>query len=240
MNTHQRLQTGFTVFGHRGAAGLIPENTLPGFRKALDLGCKGIELDVHRVLDQDRCPRLCVIHDANVDRTTNRKGNVVDFSAEELSAMDAGDGAGVPLLDEVIALLPTSPAVVLNIELKGKNTAALTADLIQALPELSVLVSSFDHQELSRFRAQDPDTPVAPLFHRRKPAMTQTAQQLQAASINISLSMATPALIAQCQEAGFPVLVYTVNAYSDAERLKAMGVAGIFTDRPDLMMALQT
>ena len=89
------LRTGFAVIGHRGAAGLAPENTLPSFAKALSLGCTGIELDVHAVQDQQGATQLCVIHDKRVDRTTNASGLVADYSAEALAALDAGSGAGV-------------------------------------------------------------------------------------------------------------------------------------------------
>ena len=74
--------------GHRGAKGHLPENTLPSFRRAIELGCDMIELDVHLVEDQ-----LVVIHDNKVDRTTNGSGRVDSFSFEALREMDAGDGA---------------------------------------------------------------------------------------------------------------------------------------------------
>ena len=168
MNTDYPLFQGFAVFGHRGAAGLAPENTLPGFQQAIQLGCRGIELDVHGVKDQQGQTHLCVIHDAKVDRTTNARGSVADFTVEELAAMDAGSGYGVPLLTDVIALLDSSPVTWLNIELKGTDPATYTANLVRARPNQRVLVSSFDHKELAEFRKLAPTCLVAPLFHRHR------------------------------------------------------------------------
>lgn len=240
MNTSHLLFQGFTVFGHRGAAGLAPENTLPSFQQAIQLGCRGIELDVHCAKDHLGQTHLCVIHDTKVDRTTNARGSVADFTVEALAAMNAGGGSGVPLLTDVIALLDSSPETWLNIELKGKGTAAPTAALLQERPKPLVLVSSFDHKELATFRVLAPACPVAPLFHRHRSSYLDTATALSAASINVGRSMVSEDFVGACQRAGFPVLVYTVNDIEEAQQLKRWGVAGIFTDRPDLMMPLQT
>ena len=231
----------FLVIGHRGAAGLAPENTLPSFRKALDLGCRAIELDVHAVRDAEDTTQLMVIHDDTVQRTTNGKGLVSDYAFEQLSKLDAGDGNPIPRLAEVTALVAQHFAdaqPLINIELKGRGTAAPTARFLQAHPELAVLVSSFNHRELAAFRALDETTPIAPLFERARASMLDTASALGASCVNVSQRMVKAALIEQCNDAGYPVLVYTVNQLHDAQRLKAMGVAGVFTDRPDLLITV--
>mgnify|MGYP001161650716 FL=1 len=231
----------FLVIGHRGAAGLAPENTLPSFRKALDLGCRAIELDVHAVRDAEDTTQLMVIHDDTVQRTTNGKGLVSDHTFEQLTKLDAGDGNPIPRLAEVTALVAQHFAdahPLINIELKGKETAAPTARFLQAHPELAVLVSSFNHRELAAFRALDETTPIAPLFERARASMLDTASALGASCVNVSQRMVKPGLIEQCNDAGFPVLAYTVNQQHEAQRLKALGVGGVFTDRPDVLMAL--
>ena len=116
MNTDPiNLTSGFAIIGHRGAAGLAPENTLPSFQIALDMGCRGIELDVHRVMDANHVVRLGVIHDERLDRTTNQRGRVAEVTAETLGMLDAGNGAGVPLLDEVVELFDQADNTLLNI-----------------------------------------------------------------------------------------------------------------------------
>lgn len=240
MNTDPiNLTSGFAIIGHRGAAGLAPENTLPSFQIALDMGCRGIELDVHRVMDANHVVRLGVIHDERLDRTTNQRGRVAEVTAETLGMLDAGNGAGVPLLDEVVELFDQADNTLLNIELKGKNTAAPTAAFLVQHPNIKVLVSSFDHDELRQFRRLDNTTPVAPLFSCKRRNLVDTAQALNAASINVAYPMVDAPLLETCRDAGYPVLVYTVNRVEDARRMKSRGVAGIFTDRPDLMLALQ-
>ena len=120
-----------------------------------------------------------------------------------------------------------------NSKLKGKGTAAPTASFLRTQPGFAVLVSSFNHDELAAFRKWDETTPVAPLLERARGNILETATKLGASCINLSNRMAKAPVIEQCSEAGFPVLVYTVNQLHDAQRLKAMGVAGVFTDRPD-------
>ena len=231
----------FLVIGHRGAAGLAPENTLPSFRRALDIGCQGIELDVHAVHDATGEQQLVVIHDDTVDRTTNGQGPVSRHTAEHIAELDAGDGNRIPRLAEVTALVArhiadTKPLI--NIELKGKGTAAPTARFLQTHPGLAVLVSSFNHKELAEFRELDEITPLAPLFERARGNMLETALKLGASCINLSNRLAKASVIEQCSEAGFPVLIYTVNRLHEAQRLKALGVAGVFTDRPDRLIAV--
>ena len=234
-----KLSSGFAIIGHRGAAGLAPENTLPSFQIALDLGCRGIELDVHPVVGANDLVQLGVIHDARLDRTTNQRGLVANVTAEKLSVIDAGNGAGVPLLSEVVELIEQPNSTMLNIELKGKRAAAPTAAFLAQRPELQALVSSFDHDELRLFRDLDSATAVAPLFSRKRRDLIDTAQTLNATSINVAYSMADEPLLETCRDAGYPVLVYTVNRLEDAQRMKSLGFAGIFTDRPDLMLELQ-
>ena len=73
------------IFAHRGASAYVPENTLPAFEKAVDIGADGVELDIH--LSRDG--RLVVIHDEMLDRTTNGHGFVKDFTLAELKKLDA-------------------------------------------------------------------------------------------------------------------------------------------------------
>lgn len=221
---------GFTepvlVIGHRGAAGLVPENTLPSFRRAYACGVAAVELDVY-----DLDGELVVIHDDTVDRTTDGSGPVAEYSLAALRRLDAGGGARVPLLGEVIDELPAG--VGLNIELKGPRTAAPAAALLAARAGLDCLVSSFDHAQLTAFRALDRHTRVAPLFGRWRGTPWRTAAALDAWSINLSRQSATPARLAAARRRGLRTLVYTVNDVEAARQLVAWGATGVFTDYPD-------
>src|SRR5664279_5072772 len=92
------------VFGHRGARAYAPMNTLPSFELALAQGADGIELDVRLTRDSE----MIIMHDADIDSTTDRHGAVRDFTLAELQALDAGawfnesfKGTRIPTLDQV-------------------------------------------------------------------------------------------------------------------------------------------
>ena len=109
------------VFAHRGGALLAPENTLAAFTRAHALGVDGFELDVRLSRDGE----VMVIHDADVDRTTNGKGHVSALTSDELRTLDAGcrfkDSDGdtrIPLLRDILAQFPDEMLIV---ELKGAN-----------------------------------------------------------------------------------------------------------------------
>jgi glycerophosphoryl diester phosphodiesterase len=226
------LNAAFLIVGHRGAAGLEPENTLRSFARAIDLGVDAVELDVYCVDD-----RLVVIHDDTLERTTNGHGPVAETPFEALRWLDAGAGELIPTLEEVIELV--AGRVAINVELKGDGTAAPVARCIERQPNAEILVSSFEHAELGRFRRESPNALVAPLFHKPSPQMFVIAGALGAWSINVSGRLATPALLSEIAERGYRSLVYTINDNSIARALRDGGAGGIFTDYPDRMLDLR-
>lgn len=214
------------IIGHRGAAGLQPENTLPSFRAAVELGVDAVELDIHRCAD-----RLCVIHDAKLERTTNGHGQVSETPLAELRTLDAGGGAPVPFLEEVLDALPDSVGV--NIELKGSGTAEPLARLLVTSAPPHVLVSSFNHPRLREFRQHAPEIPVAALFDRWQDRALDIAAELNSRFVNLSKRILTRQRCEQVLERGYLPLVYTVNSTADAAKFFDMGVTGVFTDYPD-------
>ncbi|XOV82031.1 MAG: glycerophosphodiester phosphodiesterase [bacterium] len=232
---------GSFVIGHRGAAGLAPENTLPSFQHALDWRCPMIELDVHLTSATAQAQDIVVIHDRKLSRTTNGTGLVADHSLAQLRLLDAGNGAGIPTLTDVFSLLQQhqvrhGQTVALNIELKGADTGPAIARWLDAHARWPVVVSSFSHRELRRFRELDNITPVAPLFDKYRKDWLVTATSLQAVGVNLSLKLASVRWVREISAAGFPVSVYTVNDPAVALQLRDRGVKGIFTDRPDLLI----
>jgi len=223
----------FLIIGHRGAAGLAPENTIASFRLAIELGCPMLELDVQRIYSEDGTPRLVVFHDDKLHRTTNAKGLITDYSVEALENVRCADDLAIPMLEDVIGLLAEHPDVGLNIELKSKRTAALVAQTIQANPRLPILVSSFHHDELAQFRQLDKVTPVAPLFARWRKDILDVAKNLDAVAINIAATSITAARMRTLLKSKLPIIAYTVNVPSKAHKLQQLGLQGIFTDRPD-------
>ena len=215
-----------------------PENTLASFAHAIELGVDAVELDVHLTADQ----QLVVIHDERVDRTTNGSGEVAALTLAALRELDAGAGESIPTLEEVLGAVPTD--VTVNIELKGRNTAQPTASVVGEISR-PLLISSFDHDELLRFHDLCPATACAPLLgrwrgerrERGRERIEEVAQVLGAWSVNLADRIATPEHVRAVRGWGCRCLVYTVNNAERARELHAMGVAGVFTDYPDRLLA---
>lgn len=219
------------IFAHRGASGHFPENTLPAFAAALESGCHGIELDVFL-----HGTELVVIHDRQVDRTTNGKGLLDDFTPAELFKLDAGNGQPIPTLWQVLQLCANRLEI--NIELKGQNTApALVALLHRAQTELalrldSVLVSSFHHPLLQQLKALLPEIRIGVLIAHYPLDGAQLALQLNAVSLNCDRSFVDKTLVNQAHQAGIELYVYTVNQQRELLALRDMGVDAVFCNYP--------
>ncbi|MFD3774550.1 glycerophosphodiester phosphodiesterase [Streptomyces sp. NPDC058612] len=112
----------FLTIGHRGVMGVEPENTLRSFVHAERSGMDVIALDVR--LSKDGA--LVVLHDPEVDRTTDGSGAVADLTLAELRALDAGRGERVPVLDEVLEAVGTP----LQVTVRDRAAAGALADLV--------------------------------------------------------------------------------------------------------------
>ena len=214
--------------GHRGAKGYMPENTLPSFQYAMDLGCDWLELDVYSVEDE-----LLVIHDKRVDRTTDGHGLIEELKLDYLRSLDAGNGAKIPTLTEVLDLVNGKCGI--NVELKGRNTALPVSELLSnyAWSAEKVLLSSFDHEELAR---TDSQYRRGALFEKLITNRWKQAECLAAWSVNFYFRDVTRDLVDEAHQHGYKVLVYTVNAIEDIQLMLDFGVDGIFSDYPDRVL----
>ncbi len=218
-------------FAHRGASRQAPENTLLAVSRALALGADGIEIDVYAVEGE-----LVVIHDARLERTTNGRGRISASSLDYLRSLDAGGGERIPLLREVLDLVDRRAVV--NVELKGPETAGPTAALLERyVRDLGwrreeVLLSSFRRRELAVARAEAPGIPRglltrSPLFPTRR-----LLAELDPFSIHVRLDRVSRRFVSQAHDRGLKVFIYTVNREEDFRALESMGVDGVFTDFP--------
>jgi glycerophosphoryl diester phosphodiesterase len=213
--------------GHRGAKGHEPENTLISFQKAIDLKVDGIELDVYLSLDR----AIMVIHDETLDRTTNGKGFVKNFTASQLKEL------GIPTLIEVLDLVNQKCFV--NIELKGIGTAKPVAGLIQNYISnknwnySDFLVSSFDWKMLEEVQLLNPKIRIGVLTEESVSAALAFAKKLKAYSIHPDYQLLTKENVALMQENGFEVYPWTVNSAEDIQKIKSFNVNGIISDFPD-------
>lgn len=235
------------IFAHRGARVVAPENTLPAFQKALDMHVDGIELDVYCSKDG----QLVVIHDFTVDKTTNGKGRVSDFTATELAGLDAGSslsaefaGIGVPTLDQVFDLVGNRCRV--NVEIKsedpsGGNQVEPLIALIQKrnLYE-QVIVSSFNPITLIKMRWTDPKIQLGLLYEAELPPHLRQAwftPILQPEALHPYHAIIDEKLMTWAKSKRCAVNTWTVNDVAEAKRLAALGVDVIMSDVPDVMIA---
>lgn len=218
--------------GHRGAKGHLPENTLPSFERAIKLGCDWVELDVYFVEGE-----LLVIHDKKVDRTTNGRGYIKDLSLADLRRLDAGAGAMIPTLREVLDLIAQRCKV--NVELKGEQTAAPVCALLDEYCDRGwntedFLISSFSHGLLAECDAR---YRRGALFIKLLPDQWLRAERLDAWSVNFDQRHITAELVSEAHSRGYKVLTYTANSPADIQRVIDCGVDGIFSDFPDRVLA---
>jgi len=236
------------VIGHRGAAAHAPENTLASIRKAAALGVRWVEFDVRLTRDGD----LVLMHDDTLERTAGTRGRVLDLTAAELAALDAGAwfggayaGERVPTLAAAIALL-AELGLGANIEIKAaaaeaRSTAEALARILDAhWPNASPppLISSFEIGALEAMQALAPRWPRGLLLQRLDGDWRVLLDRLDAATLNLDHKPLTEAAVAAARAAGRPVLCYTVNDPARARDLFAWGVTGVFTDRPDAILAV--
>ncbi len=220
------------VFGHKGAAGYAPENTLPSFQEALDRDADWIEMDIHQVGGE-----LMVIHDYRLERTTNGIGILSDHDPKYIRSLNAGNGSQIPFLHEVLDLI--NRRVGINIEIKSSNTAKPVLNLIDkyirnngwSLDNFSI--SSFNQFELKEVRNLDQDIKIGILMYGLPIHLDHLKLDLKPYSINISIEFINQNFVHLAHQKGLKVFVYTVNYPDDIQRMIEIGVDGVFTDFPD-------
>jgi glycerophosphoryl diester phosphodiesterase len=219
-------------FGHRGARGHEPENTVRSVRRALELGADGVEVDVHLAEGQ-----LVVIHDATLKRTTNGHGRVAEKTFAYLRSLDAGSGEKIPVLAEIFDAV--NRRAIVNIELKGAHTAAPVVALIGEYASQrgwrfdDFLVSSFDHEQLREARQLCPEIRIGALIEKAPRELAKFAEALGAWSLHAGKRCLTPKLVADAHRRGLKVFVYTVNETEEIARMRALGADGVFSDFPE-------
>ena len=225
----------FICFAHRGASGHEPENTLLAIEKALSMGAPWIEIDVFRVEGE-----LVVIHDERLEYTTSGRGYVTEKTLAHLRTLDAGKGQRIPLLREVFDLVERRAGI--NVELKGAGTAAPAVKLVRDYimhrrwQYEQVILSSFDHRELSRVKPLDPEIRTGALILGVPRHYARFAEELEAFSVHAGLAFTSRAFVEDAHRRGLKFFVYTVNFPDDLARVRAMGADGVFTNFPELVI----
>lgn len=236
------------VIGHRGAAGLAPENTLAAMRAARRAGARWVEFDTR--LSRDR--ECVVIHDATLERTAGRRAAVSRLSLDELRRCDAGSwfspeftGEPVPGLANTLALL-SDLGLGANVEIKpcGRRNGALAAALVRTLAAVRrsgsppLLVSSFSPALLRAVRRHDKALPLGLLLRRRwRRDWRSLAGKLGCISIHCAEHGLDADKVRRVRAAGYAVVVYTVNDPARARELLSWGADSLISDVPDRLLA---
>lgn len=242
------------VLGHRGAKGHAPENTIPSFRKALELGADILEMDVHATRDGT----VVVCHDDTVDRTTNGSGAIRRLVHSEIAKLDAGyrwspdgehypfrgQGVRIPALLEVLEAFPGTP---LNIEIKQADPPAV--DLVVALlkekdreetvnlaaenPAIMEEIRNSDWEGATGYSMADVLAFMEALAGDTLDAYRPPGIALQVPERWAEVDVVTESFVKGAHRCGVEVHLWTINALADMGRLLALGVDGLVTDYPE-------
>jgi glycerophosphoryl diester phosphodiesterase len=232
------------IIAHRGAAGHAPENTLVAFERAVELGTGFIETDLHLTRDG----QFIAIHDGTLDRTTNGKGTVHEFTLAEIRKVDAGlwydrsyMGQRIPTLEEVLEF-GRKHDVVFYLEVKYEAAWGMHHALVAALQKSQsaarTIVISFDPKTIAAIRSLDASLMIGILVEDTKIDAVKAALDAGARQLCPKSTLVTKKLVEQAHEAGLQVVTWTVNQVEEMQSVIATGVDGIMTDFPDRLRAV--
>lgn len=211
--------------------GVEPENTLRSFRRADREGVDVIELDLHLSKDGE----LVVMHDAEVDRTTDGSGPISDLTLAELRELDAGAGERIPVFEEVVDAT-TAP---LQAEIKDRAAARVLVEVLRRRDLLKrVTVISFYDEALREVRESLPDLPIVLVAGGSAESTPERARALGAGMVSLDLRRLHADLVARCRAAGLQVIAWTVNTAEDLAKVRELGLDGVVTDEPAIREAV--
>lgn len=233
------------VFAHRGSKGTHPENTISAFKEAIRVKTDGIELDIQLTKDGE----MVVIHDGDVERTTNGKGLIKDLTLSELKELDAGSwfnatfkNEKIPLFSEVLALLEaTNYPGVLNIEIKTDeyDYEGIELKVINCLKDFKltcrILFSSFNTETMERIMSLDQETSKAMI-------MDNSERKINFAERNELISAIHPSIewVKENRERVLSfekdIRPWTANSEEDMALCFDLKLAGFHTDFPEKAM----
>jgi glycerophosphoryl diester phosphodiesterase len=244
------------LYAHRGASAERPENTMPAFERAVELGVDALETDVHVTRDD----HLIAAHDPTAARTTGAQVAWGDVDLAEVRRLDAGwgfvapdgtrpfagKGIAVPTFEEV---LDAFPRMRINVDLKGERAVEIMLDLIRRKrADDRVTLASFQLRTLVeiRRRGYGGETSLSqgevatllglPAMLWRQLPFTGTAAQVPTHSGRIRFDR--PAFIAKCHSIGLRVDFWTIDDRVEAARLLELGADGIITNDPGALRSL--
>ncbi|MFD3523283.1 glycerophosphodiester phosphodiesterase [Streptomyces sp. NPDC058653] len=207
--------------------GVEPENTLRSFLHAERAGMDAIELDLH--LSKDGA--LVVMHDAELDRTTDGTGPIAERTLAELRELDAGRGERVPVFEEVLDAVD-SP---LQAEIKDVAAARALAEVIRRRQLVGrVEVSSFHDEAVAEISALVPGVRTVLIASRWGADVVDRAVAVGADSLALNIRRLTLEVVERAHAAGIGVIGWVVNTPDHLRLVRALGLDGATTDFPEI------
>jgi glycerophosphoryl diester phosphodiesterase len=218
--------------GHRGAPREFPENSLAAFKRAFERGADAIELDVHKTADGI----VVVHHDPTLAASAKRHGGraIADLTLQQVRAVELDHGIGIPTLAEVLAIVPPSGRVYL--ELKGAGVGEAVVKVL-ANSSCDCAVHSFDHAAVARMRDIAPEVPRGILYDDRSVDVIAAMRETGARDVWPKWRLIDHATVKRVHDAGGRLIAWTVNSRRAASSLTELGVDGLCTDDVRLMRA---
>lgn len=229
------------IFAHRGFSGNYPENTMLAFQKAIELGAHGIETDVQ--LSRDGVPVL--IHDETLQRTTDGKGDVRDYSLQDLKKLDARYKFGqnvpfqtIPTLEEYLNFMKEKDFIT-NIEMKTSvyTYPGLVEKVVSMVEQFGlterIYYSSFNHQTMLEVQKRCPAAKCGLLLDCWVVGIGEYGKRLNMQTINGEVHYFSREIIKEIHDAGMKAFVWTANRPEDIRRLLSDGVDVLIGNYPD-------
>ncbi len=235
------------IYGHRGASGYAPENTLAAFSLAVEQRADGVELDVQLTRDK----QLVVAHDERIDRVSDGTGRVCDISLRSLKKLNFGvnhmgyESEKIPTLEEVFDLLKGTN---LNINIELKNSILPYEGMEEDCLELAakkgmedrIVYSSFNHYSMLKLKKINPEAVCGILYNCCiiKPWDYAESIGVDALHPHFGEILLTPDECSEAHALNLAVNTWTVNEEADMQRVLLSGADILITNYPDRAKAL--
>ena len=218
------------IFGHRGSPFEAPENTISSIKKAIAANVGAVEIDVHKTKDNV----LVVIHDDKVDRTTNGRGFVKDFTLKDLKKLNINNDEKIPTLQEIIDFVKGKIKIV--VEIKQKN---IEKDVVSLLEKNNFIdkayVISFYHGAVKKAKELDNRVKTGVLFNKKVADPCSRIRGANADAIVINYKYVGIGLVKKVHKENFKVFVWNIDTIEDLKNMLKLNVDGIGSNKPGLL-----
>ncbi len=225
--------SGIYKIGHRGAMDLEPENTISAINKAIELKADAVEIDVYRTRDNE----LVVMHYERIEKTTNGNGLVWDHTLAEIKKLDAGKGEKVPTLQDVIDTVGCRCDILIEIKMYGIEKSVIDHINKNKIKERSVVISFF-HDIMRDVKRIDPEIKTGVTFMCAPINVSRLAAAAGAEYILPQYQFLTPDMVKDAHGNNLKILAWHTEDLEEMRGLVRLGVDGIFSNRPDLLLKI--